>query len=358
MNNLKGRCWWMSAVCVPQVLAVLDHPDLIVVWGWDSTDASPLSVSTTCHAASYPSSLQRRWPLPLGEGQGIQVIGSSRPEPIAPGTSSPRQRPLVLDHIPMLGTAVPILIPRAIVPLQLPEPGSWVKFRMMAVQAMQGQLQLLYLKSSRWSAAQPDNTPLVAYERRKETNDISQWSTQAEGAPQMTSCCSPFAEYPLSTVRQVLTKRGSGEPGQWRLMVRVLRYVLQQAPPRVLPEAQDRPPNTAASARPLWLLKVHLEDATGELEAVLAGKDLEEFLNLNTDEVADMEDKIRCQVDRLMNHVNDELCHKWVELGLRSFYLDAVRPWDTCWYSLCDTKMCESQVPSPKKGEEQTQIQK
>lgn len=49
---------------------------------------------------------------------------------------------------------MPILAPDA-VPATLPPPGSWVKFRNLASRVIQGQLQSVFSKQSRW-AKRPD----------------------------------------------------------------------------------------------------------------------------------------------------------------------------------------------------------
>ena len=93
----------------------------------------------------------------------------------------------------------------------------------------------------------------------------------------------------------------------------------------------------------MYTLKLLLEDATGQVDAILFGADADAFfqglpaqdLGASPAAAAAVQDALL----RLLGRGCTRDGGPWMEVGLQAYYLDPQRPWDSRQYRVCDTQL-------------------
>ncbi|KAL6747155.1 hypothetical protein V8C86DRAFT_2917690 [Haematococcus lacustris] len=256
-------------------------PGHLVLFVWDATDCPPLPQSASqpfsfpseaLTAELHPPLLRRALPLRCSPGPEGHSSGA------AGGT-------LALDQLPVLGSVLPVLVPQQLVhPLMVL--GAALKLKLLVLGAAKGQVQALVTPRTTCSAAKGvqeeqryqarlalHRTPPADPPPPPPSNLISRVVSAgevgaAEGPPPLPVTYCSLREVQLAAVQQ------PPHPGPFLVQARLIGHYPDDLGDALVPVL-----DTAAggSPRSMWLLKVLLEDATGQLDAVLAGPDADLF---------------------------------------------------------------------------------
>ena len=133
-----------------------------------------------------------------------------------------------LRRVPLLGTALPLVLPKS---SRVGQPAlhSWVKFRNLGARVVDGQLQAYFFRNSRWTPWQHEEQPqqqlMLEYQERLEANHVAGWAPDpTAGAGELLALCG-HRQSPLSTLRQVLLDTPAARPSCYRVLVRLLDYL-------------------------------------------------------------------------------------------------------------------------------------
>ncbi|EIE21102.1 hypothetical protein COCSUDRAFT_43452 [Coccomyxa subellipsoidea C-169] len=114
------------------------------------------------------------------------------------------------EDAPRLGTAMPVRmyglegLPQEV---PLPQPGAWVKLRNVAACIINGQLQGLFRKSSKWCPWVPSPDALQILDRREAEGRIQEWAPDRRELVASSS----HPNVPFETLRQVHQAGGQGD---------------------------------------------------------------------------------------------------------------------------------------------------
>jgi hypothetical protein len=255
------------------VLAVEETADQKVVWMWDGTDTPPFP-------RTFSTNVQRRLSI-----QGAEEGAAEAPPVIVlhhrhfPLASLPLSAAAAL---PMIGTAVPILIRGGVV--ELPQPGSWTKFRNCGFQIAEGQLQGVFAQKSQWIHWYEDASVLEEYTRRLVEKTISQWYRPDRSIMGSTT---PHVDKEVTSLRQIAVDalHPDPQPMSYRCIVHVKSHFPEVAhvdtmcvPARAAWDAAQVDGYTDENQF-LFALQLHVVDGSGsEIDVDVFGKDGEEFL--------------------------------------------------------------------------------
>ena len=243
---------------------------------WDGSDAAPLAGGVDIGLERLPPELADR-----------ELNGFSRQalplEFLKKASES--------DLYP-LGSLVPV-VAFAEVTSRLPSAGSVVVLRRVGVVSVKGQIQLVFLPSSRWGNAPNDALPsLIAdFQQRRTRNFVAQHAPPDWREIPTTVTAQ---QMPFSSLRHVLRSAVTGERESrtFRCLARVV-----QVTPKVedfcLPDA---PMDSSAGRKRkstsdyVFMLRFELEDATGSLFALLTGDEGTRFFGVEPANLADGQD--------------------------------------------------------------------
>jgi len=259
-----------------------DYPDAKLPAGcrllyvWDGSDASPLAGGVDLGLERLPPELADR----ELSGFARQALPLDFLKKASEGELYP------------LGSLVPV-VAFSEVTSRLPSAGSVVVLRRVGVVSVKGQIQLVFLPSSRWGNAPSDALPsLIAdFQQRRARNFVAQHAPEdwREIPTAVTA-----QQMPFSSLRHVLRAAVTGERESrtFRCLVRVV-----QVTPKVedfcLP---DTPTDSSASRKRkstsdyVFMLRFELEDATGNLFALLTGDEGTRFFGVEPTNLADEKD--------------------------------------------------------------------
>lgn len=314
--------------------------DTPVMYVWDGTDALPLPFTVdqleTGAGESMPEGAQLDPAWLAARRQAMHVHGNG-----------------VVSDLPPLGTALPIILtipshadgpPKG--PLVLPSVGSWVKLRNVKSWVVAGQLQGRYLPNSKWAPCNADEQALAENQQRLEVNNIAGW---APSDPQHWLATSQQSQ-PFTSLRTLQIQAGDGIPRKDRCLVNVLRYMPTSVADFCHPRAQLGLPRTGTS-KDSWayLIKLHLQDATGEIDAALFDKDAADFFqefpaqdySLNSESGAGLSARnaLQQKMDNLLGSHTGVEGGVWIECCIKTYFTDRKNPLDTCQFRIFDTKM-------------------
>eukprot|EP00775_Hariotina_reticulata_P004259 gene4259-4510_t len=175
----------------------------VVMYVWDATDAKP-----------QPADLQ----LPPSVWKNCELTAADPRRHIMPLHAEPPDLQ-VLQPLPPLGTALPVVIGSADLPLTgLPEVGQWIKLRVVGLRLVQGQMQVVFCRCSHLSLLQSHPNGFEQwYHTRLANNDTSEWPHQEHN---MAATCRR-TELQQRTIRQVLLKMSEGQAGPFRVQLRL-----------------------------------------------------------------------------------------------------------------------------------------
>jgi Telomeric single stranded DNA binding POT1/CDC13 len=249
-----------------------DNPGSKVVWMWDGTDCPPFPpiVSTNINQGQAAGAAEEE----DVEARAAAVL-HHRPFPVA------TLPPAAAAALPMVGTALPILI--RIDVLELPQPGSWAKFRNCGFQIVEGQLQGVYAKKSRWLPWHEDEKVLKIYTVRVAQKIISEWCSPGRS---VIASATPHIDKDVTSLRQIAVDavQPNAQPTAYRTTVRVLSHYpklkdtdLFTLPARASKEATKADGYTDENAW-MFALRLRVVDGSGtELDVDVWGKSGEEF---------------------------------------------------------------------------------
>lgn len=311
-----------------------DEAGSLVLWVWDCTDAHPLPLRDS----SPPSSLAAAGERPPGF-MDLQ----HRPFPLGSGTFGTVT--VQLGNVPQVGSVVPVLVAGSLVKEQMPAVGAVVKLKQMAVAVAQGQVQAIFYTRSYWHPVQ--NQDFYDQELAARTADccLNQW---VDGGPaaqqQMLTVCSN-TEGQRATIRQVLQAASEGKFGTFRVTAKVIRM---SPPPDRLEEmcCPRQELGLPGGPMPVWLLRLHLADATGELDAIVFDKDGTTLFGLvatNLEQDLARKQELQHKVELLASSMaSAELdpTAGWLDCCIRSYCLDASDPLSTAAFRVEDTVIC------------------
>jgi hypothetical protein len=297
-----------------------------VVWMWDGTDTPPFpsTFSTNTNQGHLPAHEGAE----DDENADARAANALRPRPF-PLSSLPHSAAAAL---PMIGTAVPIIIKGSV--LELPKPGSWAKFRNCGFQIAKGQLQGVFAQKSRWNPWHEDIKVIEEYTKRLAMNTISEWYKPGARCFSIT----PHPDQDLTSLRQIAADavQPNAQPMSYRCRVRVVAHSpaaanaeTMCAPARASWEAAKADGYTAQSQY-LYALQLHIVDGSGtEIAVDLFGQGGEEFFkeiqspkDLRTDETA--KNKILAALNYLTGNQegpNPSSEPIWVDMCLKSYFL-------------------------------------
>mmetsp|Transcript_37696 Transcript_37696/g.83957 ORF Transcript_37696/g.83957 Transcript_37696/m.83957 type:complete len:530 (+) Transcript_37696:78-1667(+) len=267
----------VDIICKVLSLDYRDEGRAITLHVWDGTDAVPV-----------PPEISTREPLPPGAQLPLLPISMRRQAlPLdcleAQGGRGPV---LTLPSPPFYGSSVPVIVPPEVMPSkEHVGPGSWVKLKMVGPFVVQGQLQLMWSNKSKITPRDPST---LEEKQRRYTEREGRGEVQAHAPKQPELFMSRLVgsdtinSMAVSTIRQVLMACTHHLPGIFRVHARVLRYHPSSANHILLPlQEMPMPPHELSpsmqEAGAMFALKLMLEDATGQMDVVLLGKDAELF---------------------------------------------------------------------------------
>lgn len=144
---------------------------------------------------------------------------------------------------------------------------------------------------------------------------------------------------------------GQGIPRKDRCLVNVLRYMPAEIAEFCHPRAQLGLPCTEADQNSwTYLVKLHLQDATGEIDAALFDKDADEFFqgfpaqDYSSTGMTDGLQSPACNA--LQQKMQSSLGLRssqeggvWLECCIKTYFTDRKRPLETCQFRILDTKL-------------------
>jgi len=304
------------------VLAVegmVDGPQ--VVWMWDGTDAPPFPPTFSTNLNPLP---QQGAEEEAAEERAASVL---RPRPF-PFTALPSTAAAAL---PMVGTAVPILIRGNIT--ELPQPGSWAKFRNCGFQIANGQLQGVLARKSNWLHWRQDEKVLQDYTDRLKV--VSQWYK-----PGRSRCLSttPHIDKEVISLRQIavdaLQPNAENRPMAYRCIARVLSYYPRAehvntmcVPARASWEAAKADGYTDGSQF-LFALQLCVVDGSGtELDVDIFGRSGEDFFEkILPPQDLRTEPSARNTLAAALNYLTDNQGGEpvWLDMCIKSYFPEEV----------------------------------
>jgi hypothetical protein len=222
------------------------------------------------------------------------------------------------DDVPGLGTAFPVLLRQFDIEIEdLPAKGQWIRLRQLSSWVKNGQLQGLFVQSSKWAPAEPNHAWLTASKTRDERRQVSLWANEQVGAttnganngannvqgqgvgvyemPRQV----PFGvtrtmheNQPLRSIREILM---APAPNRHRCLVRIIQHYPKDThdlcaerddegatkPKRRKgvnePKAASKGKNDQLDKKWEWNLSFLIEDATGKMTVNVAPEDGREF---------------------------------------------------------------------------------
>lgn len=223
------------------------------------------------------------------------------------------------DDVPGLGTAFPVLLRQFDIEIEdLPAKGQWIRLRQLSSWVKNGQLQGLFVQSSKWAPAEPNHAWLTASKTRDERRQVSLWANEQVGAttngannngannvqgqgvgvyemPRQV----PFGvtrtmheNQPLRSIREILM---APAPNRHRCLVRIIQHYPKDThdlcaerddevatkPKRRKgvnePKAASKGKNDPLDKKWEWNLSFLIEDATGKMTVNVAPEDGREF---------------------------------------------------------------------------------
>ncbi|WIA28371.1 hypothetical protein OEZ86_010918 [Tetradesmus obliquus] len=307
-----------------QVLAVdrRKQDEEVVLFVWDATDVRPLPADLAMlpsiwRDAELKVSRPRRRTLPLVPTAGVDVV----------------------PELPPLGSAVPVVMEAGNVPRGgLPAVGSWIKLKVVGLLAVQGQMQVVFEHSSRITDAQPSTHFEAFYKTRLNNDDTSEWPADEARVSNIVTSCSR-RDLRHITLRQVQQRAAQRHLGPFRVLLRLTGYLPRDLRqwckplPATPQQQQSSDAGNAAGAgsssqqqqqqQPSWEWAAHLllEDATGDLRALLLGREATRLLGLPpTDLSCHAEDvqQLQQRLDALS--AVDQYGGTWMDVALTPVY--------------------------------------
>ncbi|KAK9804011.1 hypothetical protein WJX73_001154 [Symbiochloris irregularis] len=197
------------------------------------------------------------------------------------------QQALQQGDLPPLGTVLPVTLAakdahgQDLGPASLPPPRSWITLRRVAAVVCDSQLQGVYHSGSKWTPCEPDAEALAEDQRRKSVNNVAGW---APADPhELVATTQPHCTEPFATLRQIhrhaskQALQAAAMGNRYHCLVRVkgvgpscVTEMCSRADVWGLTDASG-----TGSPRQDWIyaVQLRLEDATGELEALLCEED-------------------------------------------------------------------------------------
>lgn len=325
--------------CLCRVVAVDDSDAALhLLHIWDDSDALPFPATFDTREQELAGLLRH------------EAVDLQRQHQQLRAFALPLQDVADLSRIPLVGTALPVVFPKS-GRVERPPVGSWVKMRNLGARVVDGQLQAFYHRQkSRWTPWQDEarQAELEAeYQHRLAVNHTAGWAPDPrDAAGELLALCRHH-EQPISTVRQVLLDTPAATPRCYRLLVRLVDYLpkdmgemCQTAAACGLPDAEP--------GRWAYALKLLLEDATGQLDAILFGPDGDAFFaglspcDMRADPAA------AAELQRCLNRLLGQGCQRdggpWMDLCICVYFPDPGQPWQSRQYRLCDTTLT---LPQP-----------
>ncbi|GAB4820360.1 hypothetical protein N2152v2_007406 [Parachlorella kessleri] len=289
--------------------ALDDFPHWRAMFVWDGTDALP-----------FPY----RYDTRSGEEEGlsaeqVQLIRKLRPLPSPLFAEAPPAGAPV--PLPPLGTILPVVIQgqEGLLGSVAPGVGSVIKLRNIGLRVVQGQLQGYFTRTSKWAPWQEEQGAVAAYLHRVEHNEVAGW---APPGPEELLAHSRHPSRPFTTLRQILADAPLGVPRKYRALVRVVDYSPQD-PAQMCSSSAECGLESDAAPGYVYTLKLLLEDATGQLDAILWGQHALDFLpglpaqDLSLDPQASQELLDRLQ--RLLGAGSEREGGPWIDVCLKAY---------------------------------------
>jgi hypothetical protein len=290
-----------------------------VVWMWDGTDAPPYPTTFSTHTDPPPEQ--------DAEGEAAEQRTILQPRSFPP-VNLPHSAAAAL---PMIGTAVPILIRGNVT--ELPPPGSWAKFRNCGFQIADGQLQGVLGRKSGWLPWRVDTKLLEEYTSRLALKLISQWYTPGSSRCGSTT---PHVDKEVTSLRQIavdaLQPNAENTPMAYRCIVHVLSHYPRAdhvdtmcVPARASWEAAKADGFTDESEL-LFALRLCVVDGSGtELDIDIFGKSGEDFFEkiLPPQDLATEPTAKNTLVDALNYLTNyKENMPVWLDMCIKSYFIE------------------------------------
>ncbi|DBA76874.1 TPA: hypothetical protein ACH3X1_009477 [Trebouxia sp. C0004] len=316
------------------------NPDAAVMFVWDGTDALPLPFTVDQLDASAGEV------IPEGAQPDPAWLAARRHAMHVHGNG-------IVPDLPALGTALPIIIStpapvegKSRGPLVLPSVGSWVKLRNVRSWVIAGQLQGRYLPNSKWAPCSADDQALSEDAQRLKVNNVAGWA--ASNPDQWLA--STQQVQPFTSLRTLQIQAGDGVPRKDRCLVNMVRYM----PPHVADFCHTRSqlglPHTDGNQDSwVYLVKLHLQDATGEIDAALFDKDANEFFQgfPAQDYSRSLQDgttsracfALQKKMDTLLGLQGGQEGGIWIECCIKTYFTDRKHPLDTCQFRVFATKL-------------------
>ncbi|BDA45056.1 probable protection of telomeres protein 1 at N-terminal half [Coccomyxa sp. Obi] len=240
-----------------KVLHVQGEGNMKILYVWDGSDAPPFPIrADTRHDFADDQKVK---PDEVEHEELLQF--------------TPVDLPLQeCGDVPRLGTAMPVRM-YGLGGLQrevpLPQPGAWVKLRNVAACIICGQLQGLFRKSSKWSPWSPSQDALHALDRREEDGIIQEWAPENR-QELLASSSGLCTEKPIQTLREVAQIGAQHRGTKHRCLVRVVCH------PRNVAQWCSRAEDcrvTGDTGDWIYTVQLRLQDATGELDALIFRED-------------------------------------------------------------------------------------
>lgn len=328
-------------------ILVVDHREsshVIILYVWDGTDAPPSYLAV-------PSDAQGR------ENHNQEALEEVRPECLPPLTRE------TVSTFPPFGTALPVVpdIPIDELPVHIPTPGSWIKFRNLTCRVNGGNYEAVFVHESKISLLSP-SCELVskcerAYQERILDGDgrLPQWAPK----PIHSITVTDYEQVPFSTLREILNHP------QVTFKFRCLTRVISILPTRIeefcVPQRSNTssvmlPPDKGGSVKEevseyMYRIRLTLEDATARINAYLCGEDAERFFNghpaTNLHNFSATKDALQRKVHELRGleehssygSAKSDIRYNppWIKCCLKSYYLQKENPWDTRHYRIFGT---------------------
>ncbi|KAF3774849.1 Protection of telomeres protein 1a [Nymphaea thermarum] len=297
---------YFDLICKVLHISKVSEEELIL-FVWDGTDAPPacFEIQLGPQSGSFPLQLEE---VPLSRD--------------------------ILSTFPCIGTILRIVTGKSFDTLvHLKVLGQWVKFRNITCRQKFGLWEGLMVASSRiFLLSEQDNIPQCCqrkYDERllHEVEHMSLWSFPAPAAITETQ----LEHVGLSTLMEILTH--SKMTCKYKCIVRIIASYPWLA-------EDFRSPNFPH----VYRIRFTLEDSTARIHAYLYGEDGVEFfegcppahlLTAKMNKLLGLEDKSISEGGDVAATRNPP----WVQVCIKSYYLDKNDPWGSRHYRICNTKI-------------------
>ncbi|KAI5055239.1 hypothetical protein GOP47_0030384 [Adiantum capillus-veneris] len=324
-------------------IMVVDHQEsnhVIILYVWDGTDAPPSSLAV-------PSATQLR------DENNQNPEAELRPEGLPPISRD------VVSSFPPVGTVLPVVpdIPTEELPLQLPTPGTWIKFRNLTCRNQNGVYEAIFVHESKISFL-PLTSDLVgkcqrAYQER--IDDESGCLPQSAPRPLHSITVTDYEHVRFSTLRQILNHPQA--TFKFRCLVRVISIFPSAIEEFCVQKISSTFPTILLSqqgplkAGYMYRLRLTLEDPTARINAYLCGVDAEHFFNGHPATDLHKESATKGALQRKVQELlgleeyssygssKSEIRYNppWIKCCLKSYYLQKENPWETRRYKIFGT---------------------